>query len=412
MLIKSILINIVVAIVSTQELRYDNYALYKVHPRNERDIEYLNKVEKENQGLDFWKTVRRVGDYASVVAPPELRHKFEHLMSKRSIRSDLMLTNIQDALEAQTYSRRKRDNNMLWTVYQTIEDIYAWFYDLASQHSFVSLIQLGTTYEGRNITGIKISRGSSGQNIILEGGQIGADWLSPTVLTYIVNQLIEGEDPDAIIAARDFDWHIFPILNPDGHKFSDDSVRLWTKNRRPTVGTNLGVDLTKNWNSQWGIIGASFDPASNNYAGNGPFTEIETRSLSRYIESLYPSVVAYLSFRGFGQRFLIPFAHSTAPMYNYVDMLTLGRRAMGALAGRYGTQYLVGTSAQVHDGNTGNVADWVKYRFNVTMVATYHLRDTGGFGYILPVNQILPSCEETFDSLMSLLREARHMNVI
>ncbi|CAH0400616.1 unnamed protein product [Chilo suppressalis] len=412
MLRSFLLLNSVIAFASTQQVRYDDYALYKVHPQNEEHIKFLNKLEQDNIGYDFWKTVKRVGDYASIVAPPELRNEFEHTLAKRNIRSDLMLANIQEAIESQANSRRKRDDGMHWTAQQTIDQIYGWFHELASQHSFVSIIQLGTTHEGRNITGIRISRGSSGRNIILEGGQIGADWLSPTVLTFVVDQLVRGEDRDARTAAQDFDWHIFPILNPDGHQFSQDSVRLWTKNRSPTFGTNLGVDLTRNWNSQWGVIGANFNPASNNYAGHGPFTEVETRSMSRYIESLYPTVVAYLSFRGFGQRLLIPFAHTTTPMYNYEQMVTIGRRAMGALAARYGTQYLVGPSLLLHDGSTGNVADFVKYRYNVTVVATYHLRDFGSYGYLLPPSQVLPSCEETFDSIMSLLREARHENII
>lgn len=77
---------------------------------------------------------------------------------------------------------------------------------------------------GRNITGVKISRGSGRRAFFLEGGQIGADWLSPTVLTYFINELVQSEDPETRAASNDFDWHIFPIVNPDGHEFSQDSV--------------------------------------------------------------------------------------------------------------------------------------------------------------------------------------------
>lgn len=66
----------------------------------------------------------------------------------------------------------------------------------------------------------------------------------------------------------------------------------------------------------------------------------------------------------------------------------------------------------ISDGATGILADWVKHRFNPPVVATYHLRDTGAWGYTLPVAQVQPSCEETFDSLMAIIREAKFINVL
>lgn len=77
---------------------------------------------------------------------------------------------------------------------------------------------------GRNITGVRIARGRNRQIIFIEGGQIGADWLSPTVVTYIVDQLVRGTDPEARRASEDYEWHIFPILNPDGHEFTQNFV--------------------------------------------------------------------------------------------------------------------------------------------------------------------------------------------
>lgn len=71
---------------------------------------------------------------------------------------------------------------------------------------------------------MKISKGSSGRNFFIEGGQVGADWLSPVTVAYIIDQLVQGEDPEAIAASQDFDWHIFPVVNPDGFQYSQDYV--------------------------------------------------------------------------------------------------------------------------------------------------------------------------------------------
>lgn len=79
---------------------------------------------------------------------------------------------------------------------------------------------------------MKISRGSGRRAIFIDGGQVGADWLSPTVLTYLIKQLVTGDDPEARAASEEFEWHIFPILNPDGHLFTQNSVRHTVNNHR------------------------------------------------------------------------------------------------------------------------------------------------------------------------------------
>ena len=96
MILKLILSSVLVAIVTAEKVRYDNYALYKVHPKNKEDLTFLNELMEENGDLDFWKAPSHVGEYVSVVSPPEMREEFEHSLKKRSIHSDLMLKNIQE----------------------------------------------------------------------------------------------------------------------------------------------------------------------------------------------------------------------------------------------------------------------------------------------------------------------------
>ncbi|KAI5642823.1 zinc carboxypeptidase domain-containing protein [Phthorimaea operculella] len=384
---------------------------------NEDQLKFLQDLHKDVKHLDFWIPPSRVGEYVSVVSPPELRGDLEKKLKKREIPSKVVLKDIQSALDAQTQHRRKRSTSgseLFWDTFQTYEQIQNWFHHLEQQYpDIVTVVQVGQSYEDRNITGIKISRRSNRRSFFIEGGQVGADWLSPTVATYLVDQLIRGEDPEALAASEEYDWHIVPVVNPDGHQYSQDAERLWVKNRRPIPDTDqVGVDLTKNWNSQWGVSGGSHNAQANNFIGLGPFSEIETRSVSAYIESISSTLSGVLSLRQFGQRLLLPFAHSSDPMYNYNDMLIVGRRAMGSMSVRYGTQYIVGTSRNVHDGSTGMLADWVKHRFNPPVVATFQLRDNGAWGYVLPVGNVQPSCEETFDAVMAIIREAKFINVL
>lgn len=41
------------------------------------------------------------------------------------------------------------------------------------------------------------------------------------------------------------------------------------------------------------------------------------------------------------------------------------------------------------------------------VVYTYELRDNGRYGFLLPASQIIPTAEETLDSLVGLFEEAK-----
>lgn len=75
------------------------------------------------------------------------------------------------------------------------------------------------------------------------------------------------------------------------------------------------------------VIGGSFVANNNDFVGVGPFSEPETRGLSRYIESISSNLVGALSFKSFGQKLLIPLAHTSAidgtTLYNYNQMVSV-----------------------------------------------------------------------------------------
>jgi len=51
--------------------------------------------------------------------------------------------------------------------------------------------------------------------------------------------------------------------------------------------------------------------------------------------------------------------------------------------------------------------DWaVGVHRNIRIAYTYELRDTGRYGFLLPPNQIIPTGEETLDSVVTIISEA------
>lgn len=80
------------------------------------------------------------------------------------------------------------------------------------------------------------------------------------------------------------------------------------------------------------VVGASANPATDNYAGIGPFSEPETRHLSTFIRSIGDKIDIYLSFHSYGQLLLLPFGNTTDPVANYEEAVsTLKKKKNGGL---------------------------------------------------------------------------------
>ncbi|CAG4957142.1 unnamed protein product [Colias eurytheme] len=343
------------------------------------------------------------------MSSPENKDDLESTFNSNDIKFSISMTNVQEVIDKETVGRYTRSNlrSMRWDTYYNLRQINDWLDDIVSRYSNVaSIIVGGESYEGRPIRGVKISHGSGRRAIFIESGIHAREWITMATTNYIIDQLLRSNDPEVQAAARDYDWYIFPVTNPDGYVWSHEEFRMWRKNRRP-IGSQFGVDLNRNWNSNWLLHGSSTNPATDNYAGPGPFSEPESRTLSEYIRSLSGQIDLYLSMHSFSELLLLPFGNSTQQYANYQDAISIGRRAMGALSVRYGTQYTTGNIAEAIYLATGGSIDWVKSALNIPLVYCYEFRDRGQYGFLLPANQIRPNSEEVLDSLLEMIHQAK-----
>lgn len=149
-----------------------------------------------------------------------------------------------------------------WRNYYHLETIYAWLDHIVEKYNkFVKPIQVGTSYEGVPIKGVKLSHKANNTAIVVEGGIHAREWISPATATFILDKLLTSEDKDVQDIAQNFDWIFFPVINPDGYKATFEKDRMWRKTRQP-FGLCRGTDLNRNWNSQWNKSGSSSDPCA------------------------------------------------------------------------------------------------------------------------------------------------------
>lgn len=122
-------------------------------------------------------------------------------------------------------------------------------------------------------------------------------------------QCILFTDPDVIDIANNFDWYFFPIVNPDGYKHSFDMDRLWRKNRKP-YGLYRGVDLNRNFDSNWNGTGSSSDSSRYDFCGSSAGSEPEVAAIQTFVKSI-PNLKTYLSLHSFSQLLMFPYGYTT-----------------------------------------------------------------------------------------------------
>ena len=80
---------------------------------------------------------------------------------------------------------------MNWDDYQDHDTLNAWLEEKAAANDFASVINIGKSYEGRDMKVLAITKAGPGKpNIWLEAGIHAREWIAPAVATYIVNQLV------------------------------------------------------------------------------------------------------------------------------------------------------------------------------------------------------------------------------
>ncbi|XP_011872365.1 PREDICTED: zinc carboxypeptidase-like isoform X2 [Vollenhovia emeryi] len=270
----------------------------------------------------------------------------------------------------------------------------------------------GETYEGRQIKGVKVSFKANNPGIFLEGGIHAREWISTTTVMYILHQLLTTDNLDIRDLAESHDWYIFPLFNPDGYVYTHNTDRLWRKNRKPQNFFCTGADLNRNWNYKWKTRGVNSNPCMNSYGGSKPFSEIETESMSKYIKSISDKFYAYISFHSFKQLLMFPNGYTRKHIDNHNELYVIGLKAITALKRRYGTRYRVGNIAETISPIIGTTTDYIKGTYDKRIVYVYELRDNGHYGFLLPPDQIIPTGEETLDSLVAIFKEIRKCETI
>ena len=202
----------------------------------------------------------------------------------------------------------------VWTKYDAVDgddkEQYTETYDrlLADFPDIVASRSTGTTYGGRDIIALQVTKDATGADIpdrpavLYNAMQHAREWLAGETCRRTLEYFVDnyGKDTSAGIEVTKLVnttelWFVC-VNNPDGYEYTfTPGHRLWRKNladndHNGEITTEDGVDPNRNFSSHWGLDpdGSSADPTSETYRGPSAASEPETQAMESLFDEIHP----------------------------------------------------------------------------------------------------------------------------
>ncbi|KAM5152536.1 carboxypeptidase O isoform 2-T5 [Mantella aurantiaca] len=396
------------------KIKYDRDQVLQIIPKNMKQVQCLYHICQSSQ-LDLWKPLYLEDVTANstvLVRIPSiaLQPAIEELL-RCSLSFDILLDNLTHVMgnAEKTRQRRKRSTTDYdYTKYHPMTEIYTWINLMSDKHSdLITQHFLGLTYESRPIHFLKISQPSSNPKKIIwmDCGIHAREWIAPAFCQWFVKEIVQNHEKDARIRKllRNLDLYVLPVLNIDGYVYTWTTDRLWRKSRsRHENGTCYGVDLNRNFNSKWCNLGSSKNCSDNSYCGISPVSEPETKAVVDFVEKRKSDIICFLTMHSYSQYILTAYGYTKDLPQSYNETIKVAQMAATELKKKHGTVYKVGSFANLLYEASGTSQDWV-HDLGIKFSYTIELRDNGTHKFVLPEDQIQPTCEETMAAVLTIM---------
>jgi hypothetical protein len=248
--------------------------------------------------------------------------------------------------------------------YHTYPEVVSELSQIESDHSSIAKVfSLGTSYESRDIPGIKISDNvgteESEPEIFICALHHAREAATVEVAMYVINQLTDNYGSDSTVTdlVNSREIYIVPIINPDGKVYDDSggsygSGRSWRKNRQPCSG-GIGTDPNRNYSYMWGGSGSSGSCTSSTFRGYEPFDAPCTAAVRDFFNA-HPDINVLLTYHSHGNLVLWPWGYTYDPIADADD------RQVHEIMGQQYASYCSYTPQQASDLYIadGTTDDW------------------------------------------------------
>ncbi|XP_008047782.1 carboxypeptidase A2 isoform X1 [Carlito syrichta] len=387
----------------------------EIIPSNEEQIRRLLQLEAEDHlQLDFWRPPSTTGETVHVRVPFVSVQAVKVFLESQGIAYSIMIEDVQVLLDKEDEEmlfnqRRERSGNFNFGAYHTLEEISQEMDSLVAEYpGLVSKVTIGSSFENRPMNVLKFSTGGDKPAIWLDAGIHAREWVTQATALWTANKIASDYGHDlAITSILDtMDIFLLPVTNPDGYVFSQTKNRMWRKTRSKVSGSLcVGVDPNRNWDAGFGGPGASNNPCSDSYHGRSANSEVEVKSIVDFIKG-HGKVKAFLTLHSYSQLLMFPYGYKCTRSDHFDELNEVAQKAAQAVTSLHGTKYKVGPICSVIYQASGGSIDW-SYDSGIKYSFAFELRDTGRYGFLLPASQILPTAEETWLGLKTIMEHVR-----
>uniref|UniRef100_F6SRS6 Carboxypeptidase A4 n=1 Tax=Callithrix jacchus TaxID=9483 RepID=F6SRS6_CALJA len=359
--------------------------VFRINVRNGDEISKLSQlVNSNNLKLNVWKSPSTFNRPVDVLVPSVSLQPVKSFLASQGLEYEVTIENLQ--------------------IYHEMDNIASDFPDLASR------VKIGHSFENRPMYVLKFSTEEGVQRpaIWLNAGIHSREWISQATAIWTARKIASDYQRDPAITSilEKMDIFLLPVANPDGYVYTQTQNRLWRKTRSLNPGSPcVGTDPNRNWNASFAGMGASDNPCSEVYHGTYANSEVEVKSVVDFIQK-HGNFKCFIDLHSYSQLLMYPYGYTAKKASDAEELDKLARRAAKALASVSGTEYQVGPTCTTVYPASGSSIDWA-YDNGIKFAFTFELRDTGTYGFLLPANQIIPTAEETWLGLKTIMEHVR-----
>jgi len=389
---------------------YEGYQVLQFHAKDRIQAELLYNLTDAHL-LDLWNENIVIDGPTDIMFSPEQLP----LASKVGIPFKVLVSDVQKFFDAAWAENEvlRANASYAWsyTAYQPLNEITDKVTALLNANADIaSRISAGVSLRNVDIGGLKLSvnNGRVKRVVVFNGGQHAREWITPMTAIYMLEQLTL---PVNRVLLEDVDFHVFPVMNPDGYlnSWTSSANRNHRKNMRANTGsTCIGVDNNRNWNSNWNQGGSSTNPCADNYMGPRAGSEPENTNIGNYLTNVASNPAqrfCYMDIHAYGNLFMTPYGYASRLPANYAAQKQLADGCAAAIARTHGLTF-----------RTGNVFNTI---YQASGASNDYAYDVSNFRYSFaiecrgsnfnppPVPNILQSGQEMFAALQVVARQAQ-----
>ncbi|KAI2458313.1 hypothetical protein LOY97_004429 [Ophidiomyces ophidiicola] len=388
----------------------------------------LQSIVKD-MSLTAWEMPHKAGLPADIIVPQQKVRDFQKATEDMDVK--VMYDDFADAIEAECAIPEGGDSEStnLDTWFKSFHPYDAhmrFLTDLQKKFSQNSeILEVGKSYENRTIKAIRIfgdgRKDHKKPPFLFLGTTHAREWVTTPAVEYMAMKLLQDKDQQRIKHfLGKYDFYIITVANPDGFVYTQQPPtspdqrppRSWRKNRQPNGSPNpacIGTDTNRNYPWKWEGTGSSPDPCRDDFRGRSQGDAPEIAAQVEFVKKIAVNGKSkmFVDWHSYSGMFLTPYGYDCKKLpANHKQHMKFARKFVEGVKATHGLDFVYGPTCKTIYAVNGASADWAydvaKYGFGFAAELRPTRSQASGLrGFLLPPEQIIPACEETWAGFMA-----------